>query len=65
MSGAKDSKKQRKVGRNATFCKFYKNTNRREKNKIKKLIKHLATFGENDRCAVHCLANLKKIVGQF
>jgi len=65
MSGlhkAKSSKKNRKHGRNADFCSRYKNTNRREKNKVKKLTKHLATF-VNDRCAVHALTNLKKILG--
>ena len=62
MSGlhkAKKTKKHRKHGRNAAFCLQYKNSNRREENKIKKLIRHLATFA-NDRTAVHCLANLQK-----
>jgi hypothetical protein len=58
MSGAKDSKKQRKVGRNADFCKYYALTHRREKNKIKKLVKHLAKF-DGDACAKAALANAK------
>jgi hypothetical protein len=43
-SGAKQSKKQRKVGRNALSCQRYKATHRREKNKARKLKKHLARF---------------------
>jgi hypothetical protein len=63
MSGAKSSKKQRKYGRNAAYCLSYKNTNRREKNKIKKLIRHLAKF-DNDNCAKVALGNCKVIVGK-
>jgi hypothetical protein len=62
MSGAKDSKKHRKVGRNALYCKAYANTNRREKNKIKKLKKHLAKFA-NDACAAAAVASCKVIIG--
>lgn len=62
MSGAKSSKKQRKYGRNASFCLTYKNTNRREKNKMKKLSKHLAQFG-NDNCAKVALGNTKVAIG--
>lgn len=61
MSGAKASKKQRKHGRNAIFCKAYKSTSRREKNKLKKLEKHLAVFVD-DYVAKHALAACKKIV---
>ena len=59
---AKKTKKQRKFGRNANFCLVYKNTNRREKNKIKKLVKHLTKFA-NDNCAKVALGNCKVIVG--
>ena len=62
MSGAKDSKKHRKVGRNADSCKAYKNSNRREKNKLKKLAKHLARFA-NDACAKDAVGNTKAIIG--
>lgn len=41
---AKKSKKLRKVGRNATYCLQYKNLNRREKNKLVRLRKHLIRF---------------------
>lgn len=59
---AKKSKKLRKVGRNANFCLRYKNSNRREKNKIKKLVKHLAKFA-NDNCAKVALGNNKAAIG--
>lgn len=62
MSGAKDSKKQRKVGRNAIYCKAYANTNRREKNKIKKLQKHLIRFPD-DKAAKDAIANCKVAIG--
>ena len=35
------SKKNRKHGRNSNFCKAYRNSNRREKNKVKAIRKHL------------------------
>jgi len=41
---AKKSKKLRKVGRNAAYCLQYKNLNRREKNKLVRLRKHLDRF---------------------
>jgi transposase len=44
MAKAKSSKKQRKWGRNAVYCAFYRNTNRRDKNKAKRLSKHLIRF---------------------
>lgn len=62
MAGAKNSKKQRKYGRNAAYCLSYKNFNRREKNKIKKLVKHLARFS-NDNCAKTAVGNAKVAIG--
>jgi hypothetical protein len=65
MSGlhkAKKSKKLRKCGRNAAYCLAYKNSNRREKNKVKKLLKHLAKFS-NDNCAKVSLGNTKVLLG--
>jgi hypothetical protein len=65
MSGlhkAKKSKKLRKVGHNANSCLAYKNSNRREKNKVKKLLKHLSRFG-NDNCAKVSLGNTKVLLG--
>lgn len=46
------SKNQRKYGRNAAFCKAYKLTNRREKNKIKNLKKHLINFPDDTSAMV-------------
>ena len=59
---AKKSKKLRKVGRNANSCLRYKNENRQEKNKIKRLVKHLAKFG-NDNCAKKAIVNCKIALG--
>lgn len=59
---AKDSKKQRKVGRNAVYCKNYKNRNVRERNKIVRLRRHLARFG-GDRCATTAVDRAKAIIG--
>jgi hypothetical protein len=59
---AKGTKKLRKVGRNAAYCLRYRNENRREKHKIKKLTKHLVKF-EADNCAKAALDNCKAIVG--
>jgi len=47
MAKTQKSNKMRKVGRNALFCKSYLNTNRREKNKLVKLNKHLARFPDD------------------
>jgi ribonuclease HI len=47
---AKKSKKNRKHGNNSAYCQFYKNSKRREHNKVTKLKKHLVRF-PNDACA--------------
>lgn len=60
---AKKTKKNRKHGRNALFCKSYRNSNRREKNKAKKLARHLAVYA-NDNCAKVSLGNCRVILGQ-
>jgi hypothetical protein len=62
LQKAKKTKKQRKYGRNAAYCLTYKNTNRREKNKIKKLVKHLVKFA-NDDCAKNAIKNAKIAIG--
>ena len=64
MAGAKMTKKQRKWGRNATFCLYYKNSNRREKNKVKKLKKHLLRF-PSDLCALKAVDVANKIIRGF
>lgn len=66
MSGlhkAKKSKKNRKWDRNKIYCLWYKNTNQREKNKAKKLAKHLSIhFG--DATARHAFAHCNKLLGR-
>jgi hypothetical protein len=65
MSGlhkAKKTKKHRKHGRNSAYCLRYKNENREGKNKIKKLVRHLSKF-LNDNCAKVALGNTKTLLG--
>jgi len=59
---AKKTKKQRKFGRNANSCLAYKNSNRRERNKLIRLKKHLSRFGR-DRCATAAVDRCKAILG--
>ena len=61
MEQAKKSKKNRKTGRNAVYCKFYAQTHRRERNKIVKLKKHLKAFPD-DKCAQDTLKRLQLMV---
>lgn len=58
---AKRSKKMRKVGRNAAYCLRYKNSNRREQNKARRLRKHLVRF-PNDACAVKAVENCLRVI---
>lgn len=44
---AKKTKKQRKYGRNAAYCLRYRSSNRRERNKLKRLSKHLVRFPDD------------------
>lgn len=54
---AKDSKK----GRSAAKCKTYKTEGRRERNKLRKLLKHSRKHSQDKR-ALATIANLRKIV---
>lgn len=58
---AKGGKKQRKWGRNSLSCARYKNENRREKNKITHLKKHLKRFPD-DTCAKAAVENCLKVI---
>ncbi len=58
---AKKTKKQRKYGRNAKYCEVYARTHRREKNKMRKLKKHLIRF-PMDKTAAKALETCKHIV---
>lgn len=56
--GAKSAKaKGRKIGRNKLTCESYARERRREKNKKRRLAKHLKNHS-NDRVAVHCHQNI-------
>ncbi len=44
MSKKNGGKKNRKVGRDAIRCRAYTASNRREKNKVKRLARHLKNF---------------------
>lgn len=43
----KKGKKNRKYGRNGAYCQMYRLTNKRERNKLKKLKKHLEKFPDD------------------
>ena len=58
---AKKTKKQRKHGRNSVYCKVYAITHRREKNKIRRLKKHLIHH-PLDKTANESLDACKRIV---
>jgi len=53
---AKKTKKNRKHGRNKVWCEVYRREGRREKNKCKRLRKHIVRH-PNDNVARHLLAN--------
>lgn len=59
---AKKTKKNRKHGRNNFSCLVYKNTHRRERNKIVRLRKHLSRFA-GDRCATAAVDRCKAVLG--
>lgn len=59
---AKKTKKNRKHGRNNIPCLVYKNTHRRERNKIVRLRKHLSRFA-GDRCATAAVDRCKAVLG--
>jgi hypothetical protein len=63
MAGA-ITKKHRKHGRNALSCTTYKNTNRREKNKIVRINRHLARHPRSED-AIAAVARCKKLIRGF
>lgn len=58
----KQGKKNRKVGRNSDYCKYYASTHRRERNKLEKLKKHLQKF-PNDKGALAAVELCKSVLG--
>lgn len=60
----KKSGGQRKYGRNASKCDVYRRINRREKNKVRKLVRHIKRKPE-DKCAVTALRRVAHDFPQF
>jgi hypothetical protein len=58
----KTGKKNRKWNRNKVFCTAYRNSNTREKNKAKRLARHLKHH-PLDKSAHHCFTNLARYHG--
>ena len=50
---AKKTKKHRKHDRNKDFCKAYRNENKREKNKIVKIKRHMKRFPNDTAVMAH------------
>jgi hypothetical protein len=62
---AKKTKKHRKHGRNKLSCQRYVSEKRREKNKVRRLKKHIKRYDTNgnDKCAQECLRHCKVVAG--
>lgn len=54
MATAKGGKKGRKIGRNKICCATYRAENRREKNRIRRIKRHVRKY-PNDTQARNCL----------
>lgn len=61
---AKKGKTQRKWGRNKLSCTAYRNSHRREHNKIRRLKKHLVRF-PHDAIAKAAVENCLKVIRGF
>jgi hypothetical protein len=59
---AKRTKKQRKYGRNAKYCTWYAATHQREKNRLKRLLKHIKRHVA-DLCALQAVQVCKTVLG--
>ena len=53
--------KSKKMGRNKIVCAAYRSSHRREKNKIKRVRRHLMRF-PGDKVAEQCVENLRMYV---
>lgn len=58
---AKGGKKQRKFGRNKMDCLAYRNENRREKSRVRRIKRHLKRF-PMDAAAVAHMERFKNII---
>ena len=56
--------KSKKAGRDLIRCKVYRGQMRRDKNKLRRLHKHLKRF-PNDHCATGAVGNLKTRLGVY
>lgn len=54
----KKGKKNRKYGRNKQWCEAYRARGQRERNKVRKVLKHILRYGATDHMAVHFYNNL-------
>lgn len=63
MAGSQ-GKKSKKAGRSVIACQSYKNSNRRERNKIKRIQKHLKKQPSDVKAEEH-IGRLKKLVKGF
>jgi hypothetical protein len=61
LQKAKGSKKNRKYGRNKKQCEVYRNENKREKNKVKRLLRHLKKY-PSDVATISHLERIRKII---
>lgn len=60
---AKKTKKHRKHGRNKLACERYSREKRREKNKVRRISKHIKRYGANDQVAAERLQHYKIVAG--
>jgi hypothetical protein len=47
-----EGKKSRKYDRNRPWCQSYRNSGRRERNKVLKILRHIKRYGATDHIAV-------------
>lgn len=50
----------RKYDRNRVWCQAYRNRGQRERNKVRRLLRHFRRYGVCDPCAASCYNNLPK-----
>ncbi len=62
MPEHKGGKTQRKYGRNRPWCRAYRLRNQRERNKLRKLRRHLLKFPGDD-CAIYCTEKIRTTLG--
>lgn len=62
VGGAKKTKKQRKYGRNSTYCQYYRSTNKRERNKLRRALRRLVAH-PHDNCLKSAIARYRKVLG--